>query len=222
MKDYKEILSGFLYGGKREENYLRRLIQNSLSPSMRSVLVKKIGDDYEGELLSELRFRLVKSKDYWQRLEYISLGYLKTIIRNLLVDTINGGRIEVYSLQEQVFEEDTARPITYEDIIKDHRPTFAEAEANLLFDALMKSIKEEDIPVLCYYIGKNLYGIEVDLPGISKDNLYKRWERLRKGRLKEVFDGVGPQELRIALERFLSEVCEKRGYINNRGLKDGT
>ncbi|MEJ5339862.1 MAG: hypothetical protein ACK42C_06985 [Aquificaceae bacterium] len=222
MKDYKALLSGFLYGGKKEENYIRKLIQVSVNPYMKSLLVRKIGDDYEEELLSELRFRLIKNKDYWQSLEFISLNYLKSMIRNLLVDTINGGRVEVYSLQVQVFEEETAKPLTYEDILKDTRHAFVEAEGNTLFDALMRVIREEDVPVLCYYLGKSLYGVEVELSGLSRDNLYKRWERLRKGRLKEVFDGAEPEELRIAVERFLSEVCEKKGYITNRGMKDGT
>lgn len=215
MKDYKDILHKFLFGSKKEESYLRKLIQSSLTPFLKEVLTKKIGDDYEEELLSELRFRLVKNKDHWQSLEYISLKYLRTMIRNLVVDTVNGGKLEVYSLQAEVFEEEDAKPITYEDILKDTRETFVEPESDALFKDLLKSIKDEDVQVLCYYFLKSLYGIEIELSGISKDNLYKRWERLRKGKLKEVFDDASPEELRMTVEKFLSDVCQKKGYINN-------
>ncbi|WPM32066.1 hypothetical protein IAE16_09630 [Hydrogenobacter sp. T-2] len=218
MRDYKQLISGFLYGGVKEENYMKKLIRSSLSQYMDALLRRKFGDDYEEEVLSELRLRLINNKDYLQRLEYINLHYLKTLIRNFLVDIINGERIEVYSLQKQVFEEEEAKPVVYEDKLRDTRHHFAEVEGSTLFEALMKNLKDGDMVVLCYYFYKYLYNSEIELRDISKDNIYKRWERLRKGKLKEILGDASPEEIRAMVERFLSEVCQKRGYIcNERG-----
>ncbi|QID32732.1 hypothetical protein [Pampinifervens florentissimum] len=145
MKDYKQLISGFLYGGVKEENYMKKLIRSSLSQYMDALLRRKFGDDYEEEVLSELRLRLINNKDYLQRLEYINLHYLKTLIRNFLIDIINGERIEVYSLQEQVFEEENAKPVLYEDILRDERNSFADAEGGTLFETLMKNLKDRVI-----------------------------------------------------------------------------
>ncbi|QID32733.1 hypothetical protein [Pampinifervens florentissimum] len=58
----------------------------------------------------------------------------------------------------------------------------------------------------------------MELRDISKDNLYKRWERLRKGKLREILSDASAEEIRVVAERFLSEVCQKKGYIcNERG-----
>ncbi|MCS7308317.1 MAG: hypothetical protein NZ526_07200 [Aquificaceae bacterium] len=215
MKDYKQLVFGFLMGGKKEEEYIRRLLKNLIKPNMEIALRKTINDDYQEELLHELRYRILLKKDYLESLEFVSLKYLKTIIKNLLVDTIQGERLNLVSLQEKIFEEEEARSITYEEIIKDYREAFAQLEGNILFEELTSKLKEEDIPVLCYYFNKSLYGEEIEIKGISRDTLYKRWERLRKGMLREVLTKVTPEEFRNAVENFLSEICQKRGYINN-------
>ncbi len=225
MKDYKRLLFGFISGGKKEENYIRKVVQSLVSPSMELSLKRKFGDDYEEEIISELRLRFINQKDYLHSLEYVNLQYLRTLIRNLLIDTINGTKVQIYSLQEQVFEEEDTRRLTYEDILRDTRDAFMEAEGNTLFEALLKKLREEDVPVLCYYFLKHFYHLEVQVSGISKDNLYKRWERLRKGKLKEVLNGASAEEVRVLVERFLSEVCEKRGFISNnkeKGHEPGT
>lgn len=214
MKDYKELVLNFLMGGRKEENYMRQLLKSLISPDMEKVFKRKMGEGYQEELLPELRYRMITRKDYWESLGFISLKYLRTAIKNLLVDIVEGERLSFFSLQKEVFEEEEARPVTYEELIKDHREVFAQVEGDILFEKLMEKVKEEDIPVLCYYFNKSLYGEEIELKSISRDNLYKRWERLRKGRLREVFMGASPEELRNAVEKFLSEVCQKKGYIN--------
>lgn len=219
MRDYRELVNNFLYGGKREENFIKKLLRGFLSPSLRSFLIRKIGSDYEEELLSELKLRLIEKRDHLQSLKFMNLGYLRSMIRSLVMDAINGVKGEYYSLNMPVFEEEEAKPITYEDIIKDTRDFYAEPEGDILFELLLKTVREEDVVVLCYYFYKKFYDTEVEITAISKDNLYKRWERLRKGRLRDIFDGASPEELRVAVERFLSEVCQKKGYINSVEVK---
>lgn len=219
MKDYRKVLEGFLNGSKKDENLLRGMIQSILSDELRALLVKKTGsDDFMEDLLSELRLKLFTTRNRWQNLEYISYKYLRSLLKNLIVDTINGAKVEVYSLQVEVFE-DIAKPITYEDIIKDARDYYAETEGKAIFESLLKKIKEDDEPVLCYYFMKVFYGAEIELPGLSKDSLYKRWERLRRSKLREVFDSVSEEELRTVVELFLSEICQKKGYISIREEK---
>lgn len=219
MKDYRKVLEGFLYGSKKEENFLKGVLQSVISDGVRKLLVQRTGgDDFMEDLLSELRVRLLKTKDRWQKLEYINYRYLKTMLRNFVVDMINGTDVEVYSLQAEIFE-DSAKPVTYQDILKDNRDHYAEPEGGAIFEILLKKIKEDDEPVLCYYFMRLFYGVEIELAGLSKDSLYKRWERLRRGKLKEVFDGVDEEELRVVVELFLSEVCQRKGYISIREEK---
>lgn len=213
--NYKDILNGFIQGGKKEEIYVRKLLKSLISLSMEKLLRKRIGDDYEDEIISELRYRIIKNRDYWNSLEFINLKYLKSIIRNMLIDVMNGVKVDVLSLQEDIFKEEDARPLTYEDIIQEDRDAFAQAEGNLLYKVMLESLKEEELLVLCYYFDKFLYGREIQLSGVSKDALYKRWERLRKGKLRNILQDVSPEEMRAFAEKFLSEVCRKIGYINN-------
>lgn len=212
MRDYRQLLEGFIQGGKKEEDYIRKLVKQAISPHMVKVFVNRIGDDYEEEIISELKYRLIKQSEIWKSRPYISIQYLRSIIKNLVIDILKGEKTPLYSLQTKVFEEE-GKSITYEDILPDTRESFAEAESNLLFEKLIKSIDERDIPVLCYYFNKHLYDAEIELKGISRDNLYKRWERLRKGKLREVFMDATHDEFRVAVERFLSEICKSRGYI---------
>ena len=213
--DYRDILNGFIQGGRKEEIYVRKLLKGLISPSMEKILRKRIGDDYEDEIISELRYRIVKNRDYWSSLEFINLKYFRSIIRNTLIDIINGVEVNILSLQEYVFKEDDAKPITYEDIIQEDRDAFAQTEGSLLYKVMLESLKEEELLVLCYYFDKFLYRREAELSGVSKDALYKRWERLKKGKLRNILQDVSPEEMRAFVEKFLSEICGKRGYISN-------
>lgn len=210
MKDYKQILEGFIRGGKKEELYIRNIVKQFTTLYMDEVFINKLGNDYEEEIISKLREKLISSKS-WKSYSYISKNYLRSIVKNLIADMFEE-EFPVISLQEKIHE-DGEESLTYEGIISDTREALAEVYGNLIFEKLVMSIDEQDITVLCYYFNKALYGVEIELKEISKDNLYKRWERLRNKKLKKIFEDVTQEEFRIAVERFLSEVCRDRGYI---------
>lgn len=211
-KDYKERLLKFLEGkpDRELEALLRKLVRESAF-RMEKALKRKYGDNYQEEVYSELIYRLWLAKGKLINLEAIYLNYIRSTIKNLLVDLVNGyAKHEHYSLSEIVFENEEGRSVSFEELLKDERLIVASADTESMITDLLKRLDKKDTLVLCYYFTLHLYGEKLQLKNLSKNNLYKRWERL-KPKLKELLEGLSHEEIRAFMEAYLSGVCKSLG-----------
>jgi len=85
----------------------------------------------------------------------------------------------------------------------------------------VSKLSEKEKRVMCYYLYKSIYSKEIPIKGISKANLYKTWERLKNKIATEMSYIPSEEEFREFVERFLSEVCEKEGYLIERSDENG-
>ncbi len=211
-KNYREELLKLANGNidKKFERFIKALIFKE-ALKFEQVLRKKYGDDYVEELYSDFVEKVLRSKGLIQNSDHISTGYIRTIIRNLLVDKINGSyQYKHYSLSESVFTSDDGKEVSFEEILKEEKVPAVVSEMQNLIKAIKEDLEDRDLLVLCYYVHYYLYGEKREMRGLSKANLYKRWERL-KPYMRKLFDGLREEEVRAFMEIYLSEVCDGLG-----------
>lgn len=211
-KNYREELLKLANGNidKKFERLIKALIFKEAF-KFEQVLRKKYGDDYVEELYSDFVEKVLRSKGVIQNSDHISTGYIRTIIRNLLMDKINGSyQYKHYSLSEPVFISDEGNEVSFEEVLKEERVPVAVSEMQNLIKAIKEDLEDRDLLVLCYYVHYYLYGEKREMRGLSRANLYKRWERL-KPYMKRLFDGLREEEVRAFMEIYLSEVCNGLG-----------
>ncbi len=206
MAEVKDRILAFLEGSERE--YFKQLIRKeAVKSGLDTLLRKKIGDDYEDEILSVLYLKLYVMKEELKAKPKINHSYLSRVIYTCMVDTLNGNTEEKVILRD---EEGNVRD--FEEVFGEERDYDINPSSEELFRAVKDKLKDKDVDVLCYYLYKELYSIEIKPEGMNKTTLYKRWERLKK-KLAGLFPFVPTEEeFREFAEKYLSEVCEKRGY----------
>ena len=188
------------------------------------LLKKRIGDDYTEEILADFKLKvlLMLKSGKLEEKEFISRAYLRKMIRSCIVDALNGDpRFKFISIEELNYEDEEGNTASFEENIGIKEDKDLKITASDLFSRLMGKLSDKDKKVMCYYLYKSLYSKEIHLEDISKANLYKSWERLKKKLAEEMPYIPSEEEFREFAERFLSEVCDKEGYSIERKDSDG-
>ncbi len=223
----KDILIALAEG--REDLKARNLLIKEIRAVAReskteALLRKRIGDDYAEEILADFKVRvilMVKAGKLEDK-EFISLNYLRKMLRSCMIDALNGdSKINFVSMEELNYEDDEGNVVSFEENVGFEEDKDLKLAASDLFSKLVVKLSDKDKKVMCYYLYKSLYSKEIPLDGISKANLYKSWERLRKKLAEEMPYVPSEEEFREFAERFLSEVCDKEGYSIERKGSDG-
>ncbi|GAB6065983.1 hypothetical protein JCM9492_10750 [Aquifex pyrophilus] len=206
MADIKGKVFAFLEG--KEKEYFKELIKKEATKSGLEVFLrKKIGDDYVDEILSVLYLKLYLLKEELETRPRINHSYISRVIYTCMVDTLNGN-----SEEKVVFRDEEGEVRDFEEVFGEEEDYELSPASEELFGAVSNKLKDKDIDVLCYYLYKELYSVEIKLEGMNKTTLYKRWERLKKKLAKLFPFKPTEEEFREFAEKYLSEVCEKRGY----------
>ncbi len=212
----KDKLIAFAEGreDQRTRDFFMREIQKvAKSSNMEGFLKKRIGDDYAEEVLAELRLKVFMMKEELEKKGPIYKAYIRKIIRSCLVDRLNGSaRLDTISTEKLLYENEEGKVLSFEEVYGAEEDKDLRIQTEELFSLMMKILSEKDMEVLCYYLHKELYSREIKLKGMTKANLYKRWERLKKKISQKLPYTPTEEEFREFTEKFLSEVCDKRGY----------
>ncbi len=192
--------------------FRREIVSVARSSGLEFWLRKKLKDDYVEEIYADLRLKVLLMKEELLRKERITRAYVRKMIRSCILDALNRQKINTVSVELLVSKDEEGGVRNFEDSFGEEERVDLEIEARDMFDIVLENISEKDIEVLCYELHRNLYSREIELKTISKTVLYKRWERLKEKMSRWIPYTPSPEELRAFAERFLSEVCDKRGY----------
>ncbi len=208
----KDKIVALLEGDLQAKEFFLREIKK-VAGEMEPLLKARLEDDYGEEILSDLLLKLLIMKDALLQKEKINRSYLHKVIRSCIIDRLSReGKLQTLSMDRPLWEDDEGEIRSFEEVFGVEENRDLKIEAGTLFDEIMSFLSEKDRDVLCYYLYKELYNKEVKVEGISKGALYKRWERL-KAKINRKLSFVPTQEeFRLFAERFLSEVCTKRGF----------
>lgn len=212
----KDKLAGLIEGSKEAEGFFLKEIRKLVrSMEIEPLFKRRFGDDYAEEVLSDLRLKvfLMFNAGKIEDKDFISLSYVRKMIRSCVVDALNGEfKMKTVSMENLNYEGQEGEVVSFEENIAVEEDKDLSLEAESLFEAIMRILSDKDMDVLCYYLYKAMYSEEVVPEGTSKTNLYKRWERLKKKIAKELPYTPSEEEFREFAERYLSEVCDTRGY----------
>ncbi len=213
-KNYKEDLL-LLLSGKNKAFELKlksMIITIARKFGLEKPLVEKYGEEFVEDIYSEFFLHLMENKYLLISKEFISINYIGIMLKNLMVDKLNGSRyIKTVSYEELNYKDDEGREISFESTIRDEREFFSQHEGDQLFNLILKSLDQKDLIALCYYITYYIKGVKPKVKSMSANNLYKRKERL-KSKISKHLEGLSEQEARYLFEKLLSEVCEKLDY----------
>ncbi len=223
----KEALKTFAEGKEdlQFRNFLLKEIRSvARENEIEDLLKRRLGDDYAEEVLADFRlkvFLMVRSGKLEEK-EFISKSYVRKMIRSCAIDILNGdSKLNFISVEDLNYESDEGNVVSFEENVSVEEDKDLQINAEDLFDEIVAKLSEKEKKVMCYYLYKSLYSKEIPLEGISKDNLYKIWERLRKKIANEVSYIPSKEEFREFAERFLSEICDKEGYSIKERERDG-
>lgn len=172
----------------------------------------RVGDDFKEEILEDFRFKLLMMKKEIEKGKVMTRNYLRKVIISCIVDRLNSEKnVSLLSMENLNFENERGNVVRFEESLAIEEDKDLAVEAEDLFRMLINSLDDKDKDTLCYYLYKKLYGKEIEV-GMSKSALYKRWERLRLKIVNSLPHKPSKEEFREFAERYLSEVCDKRGY----------
>jgi len=216
--DYRELLIRFAEG--RETPQEREFIKNSIAKFIRQtgrdeIFRRNWGDDYLEDILSELRERLILYKRAIEEKSSISWRYFLSIVRSCVEEFYNKIRpseeipYEVAKPKTGQDERDIeeTKIFAYEDRIEE------KAEGPESYEVMLDLMDEKDYPVVCYYLCKEVQKDCTKPKGISEANLYKRWERFKKKLKDHLPYEPSADAVKYFIDRFLSEICQRQGYI---------
>ncbi|MGB9874163.1 MAG: hypothetical protein ACPLRS_04250 [Hydrogenobacter sp.] len=213
-KNYKEELVLLLNGKNTvfERKLKSMIITIARRSGLETPLTEKYGRDFVEDIYSEFFIHLMENKHSLLSKEFISINYISVMIKNLMVDKLNGSRyVKTVSYEELNYKDDEGREISFESLIKDEREFFSQHEGDQLFNLILKSLDQKDLIALCYYLTYYIKGVKPKVKSMSANNLYKRKERL-KLKISKYLEGLSDQDARYLFEKLLSEVCEKLDY----------
>ena len=223
----KDVLKALAEGREdpKVRNFLLKEIQTIARESEMEILLRKrLGDNYIEDILSDLRLKaliMLKSGKLEEK-ELVSVSYVRKMIRSCMVDALNGdSKLNPVSMEYLNFEDEEGNVTSFEESISVEEDKDMKIIAKDLFEEIVGKLTEKEKKVMCYYLYKSLYSREILLDGISKTNLYKSWERLKKKIASEISYVPSVEEFREFAERFLSEVYDKQGYSIKESDEDG-
>lgn len=210
MENIKPIIEKFYRTGKWDgdfENKIKGFIKNFVSSKGLDETIRRIvGDDYVEEVFSMFIIKLFENKELILSKEKVSFSYLTAIIRNAIMD-IYRKRAMNYEISVQSLQNPEEERNIEEIIFVDNSPAYYPIEVEELFNKILELLDEKDKEALCYYISKGL-GEEFEVKTLSKDALYKRWERLKK-KLRENLEEINSELWKAFVDMYMSEVCNK-------------
>ncbi|ADC88640.1 hypothetical protein Thal_0002 [Thermocrinis albus DSM 14484] len=209
----KEKILALINGDLKTKSFFLNLIMKEARLTQRDIFLKKyLGENYEEEVFSQLILKLLSIKDALSKKEEINFHYVKKLIRSAIEETLKLYSHRFVSLEKLTKETSDGKEIRYEELLGKDERLDINIEVNELVNAILSILSEKDMEVLCYYLEKELYGKSNIEPSMTKDALYKRWERLKTKIRKNVYV---PDEttLRYALEKILSDFCSKGRFI---------
>ncbi|EDP75984.1 sigma-70 family RNA polymerase sigma factor [Hydrogenivirga sp. 128-5-R1-1] len=223
----KDILIALAQGKEdlKARNFLIKEIRAVARESnTESLLRNRIGDDYAEEILADFKLKvlLMLKSGKLEEKEFISTFYVRKMIRSCIVDALNGDpKLNLVNMEELNYQDEEGNVVSFEENVGIEEDKDLSITVGDLFSELVNKLSEKDKKVMCYYLYKSLYAKEIALDGLSKANLYKSWERLKKKLAEEMPYVPSEEEFREFAERFLSEVCDKEGYSIERKDSDG-
>ncbi|WP_333785230.1 hypothetical protein [Thermocrinis sp.] len=219
--DYKELLIKFSEG--KETPKEREFLKNTIGKFVRQrgkeeSFKRRWGDDYVKDLLSEIRIRIISRKKFLEERAFVNWKYFLSIINSCLIEFYQ----ELRSSQEVPYEkvrnpktEENNRSVEETDIFAYEENVEEKIEAEEFYENMLRFLEERDYPILCYYLCKEFQKDCKKPEGLSEANLYKRWERLKKKLRDYLTYEPSAEAMKYFIDRFLSEVCKKLGYILN-------
>ena len=216
--DYRELLIRFAEG--RETPQEREFIKNSTAKFIRQtgrdeIFRRNWGDDYLEDILSELRERLIVHKRALEEKTFINWQYFLNIVRSCVdkfYSKIRPSEEITYEVEKPKKDQDD-RSIEETNIFSYEERIEEKAEGPKFYEVMIKLMDEKDYPVVCYYLCKEVQKDCNKPKGISEANLYKRWERFKKKLKDHLPYEPSADAVKYFIDRFLSEICQRQGYI---------
>lgn len=211
MSDIKPLLEKFYKTGKWEgdfENKIKGAILNFISrEGLEQSIRRVLGDSYLDDIYSTLILKLFINKDLILSKPKVSFSYLTAIIKNTVMDVYRK-KIYSYEVPVQAMQVSDEEEGNLEEVVfKTEPPAYTPLEVYELFNKVIDKLDEKDMETLCYYIAKEA-GENFEVRSLSRDALYKRWERLKK-KLRGVLAEVNEELWRAFVDLYMSEVCRK-------------
>ncbi len=222
----KKLLTNLAKGkiDKNTENFLLSEIEKvAVSSEFENILKKKIGDDYAEEIFAELKFKIyiMFRKGNLENKEFLTKSYLRKIIRSCIVDVLEKeNKISTLNLESFNYENEEGRIVSFEEKFGKDIDVSLSIDAEDVFKDILKIIPERDYDVLCYYLYKEYMSKEIVLDNMTKNNLYKRWERLKRKIANKLNYVPSHEEFKEFAHRFMSDICDKRGYLFKEGKNE--
>ena len=216
--DYRELLIRFAEG--RETPQEREFIKNSTAKFIRQTRKDEIfrrnwGDDYLEDVLSELRKMMILQKSLIEEKSFVSWRYFLSIVRSCVEEfysKIRPSEEIPYEVAKPKTEQDE-RDIEETKIFAYEHRVEEKAEGPEFYEVMLDLMDEKDYPVVCYYLCKEVQKNCTKPKGISEANLYKRWERFKKKLKDHLPYEPSADAVKYFIDRFLSEICQRQGYI---------
>ena len=210
MSDIKPILEEFFKTGKWQgdfENKIKGAIVSFISREGLEQSIKRIlGDNYLEDIYSTFILKLLSNKELILSKPKVSFSYLTSIIKNTVMDLYRkksfAYEVSVQSLQDTE-DEGNLEEVIFRIEASDYTPL----EVYELLKKVINILDDKDKETLCYYISKEV-GEDFEVKSLSKDALYKRWERLKK-KLREILEGINEELWKSFVDLYVSEVCRK-------------
>lgn len=158
-KNYKEELVLLLDGKNTplERKLKSMIITIARRSGLETPIMEKYGGDFVEDIYSWFFLHLMENKHLLISKEFISINYISVMIKNLMVDKLNGSRyIKTVSYEDLNYKDDEGREVSFESTIKDKREFFSQHEGDQLFNLILKSLDQKDLIALCY---KNFHRI---------------------------------------------------------------
>lgn len=211
MSDIKPVLEEFFKTGKWQgdfENKIKGTIVSFISREGLEQSIKRIlGDNYLEEIYSTFVLKLLSNKELILSKPKVSFSYLASMIKNTIMDLYRKKSF-LYEISVQAFQDTGEEEGNLEEVIfKIESPNYTPLEVYDLLKKVTSYLDDKDKETLCYYIAKEL-GEDFEVKTLSKNALYKRWERLKK-KLREILEEINEELWKYFVDLYMSEVCRK-------------
>ncbi|WP_461829005.1 sigma-70 family RNA polymerase sigma factor [Aquifex sp.] len=210
MSDIKPYLEEFYKTGKWQgefENKIKGAIVSFVSREGLEQSIRRIlGDNYLEDIYSTFVLKLLSNKELILSKPKVNFSYLTSMIKNTVMDLYRKKSF-AYEVSVQSLQDTEEEGKLEEVIFRAETPDFTPLEVYELLRKVINLLDDKDKETLCYYIAKEL-GEDFEVKSLSRDALYKRWERLKK-KLREILEEVNEELWKSFVDLYMSEVCRK-------------
>ncbi|HIP43034.1 MAG TPA: hypothetical protein EYG91_03870 [Aquifex aeolicus] len=208
MEDLKEILLKFLNGNLSQREF--KILKGFLVREIKKLSHKYNVELSESDVAHDFLIHITKRVYHFEELiktDRFSVGYLKTSLRNFVIDIIRK-KIEEQSIEE-ILEREEGKGFL-ERILSNPSKVIEYIELKEFAEKFNEIMEEEDVKILCYLYDK---GYKCFWKDKTEAALYKHVSRNRNKVLEKLKELV--RKLKVEEETFeefikkhLSEKCE--------------